>query len=179
MSRIGKMPIKVPKGVKIAMSGADLKIEGPIGKMSIKIPAEVKTRLEGETLHVDRASEERRERSFHGLFRTLISNAVTGVSTGFKRELEINGVGYRAAVQGQMLNLSMGFSHPVEFKIPAGIKVEVEKQTKITLTGADKQLIGETAAKIRGVRPPEPYKGKGIKYAEEVVRRKAGKTASK
>lgn len=179
MSRIGKMPIKVPKGVKVAMAGTDLKVEGPVGKMLIKIPVEVKTRLEGDTLHVDRASEERRERSFHGLFRTLISNAVTGVSTGFKRELEINGVGYRAAVQGQVLNLSMGYSHPVEFKIPAGIKVEVDKQTKITLTGADKQLLGETAAKIRGVRPPEPYKGKGIKYAEEVVRRKAGKTASK
>jgi large subunit ribosomal protein L6 len=179
MSRIGKMPIVVPKGVKVAMAGADLKVDGPLGKLTIAIPPEVRTRVEGESLLVERTGEERRHRSFHGLYRTLISNAVTGVSVGFKRELEINGVGYRAAVQGQVLNLAMGYSHPVEFKLPAGVKAEVDKQVRIILTGPDKQVLGETAAKIRGVRPPEPYKGKGIKYAGEVIRRKAGKTAGK
>jgi large subunit ribosomal protein L6 len=179
MSRIGKKPVLVPKGVKVALNGKDLKVEGPVGKLSLALPVEIKVRIEGDTVHVDRAADDRRHRSFHGLYRTLVSNAVFGVSTGFKRELEINGVGYRAAVQGQVLNLSMGYSHPVEFKLPAGVKAEVDKQTRIVLTGADKQVLGETAAKIRSVRPPEPYKGKGIKYAEETVRRKAGKTAAK
>lgn len=179
MSRIGKLPVKIPKGVKVDLKGVDLKVEGPVGKMHLKLPPEVKAKVEGETLLVERTGEEARHRSFHGLYRTLVANAVNGCATGFKRELEINGVGYRAAVQGQVLNLSMGYSHPVEFKLPAGIKAEVDKQTKIVLTGADKALVGEIAAKIRAVRPPEPYKGKGIKYAEETVRRKAGKAAGK
>ncbi len=179
MSRIGKSPIKIGKGVKVDVKGKTVKVEGPVGKMEVVLAEEVNARLEGDTIYVDRRDDERRARSMHGLFRTLVNNAVVGCGEGFKRELEINGVGYRAAAQGQILNLSMGFSHPVEFPIPKGVTVAVDKQTKITLSGADKQLLGETAAKIRAVRPPEPYKGKGIKYAEETVRRKAGKAAGK
>jgi large subunit ribosomal protein L6 len=179
MSRIGKKPIKIPKGVKVDLKGAELKIEGPVGKLHITLPPEIKGKLEGDVLSVEPTGTERRHESFHGLYRTIVNNAVTGVSQGFKRELEINGVGYRAAVQGSVINLSMGYSHPVEFKLPAGIKAEIDKQTRIILSGADRQVLGETAAKIRAIRPPEPYKGKGIKYIEETIRRKAGKTAGK
>jgi large subunit ribosomal protein L6 len=140
------MPIPVPKGVKVDLKGADLKVEGPNGKLQLKIPGEVKARVEGDTILVEPTGDERRHKSFHGLYRTLVNNAVVGVSQGFKRELEINGVGYRAAVQGQVLNLSMGYSHPVEFKLPAGVKAEVDKQTRIILSSADKQLVGEMAA---------------------------------
>ncbi len=178
-SRIGKLPVKVPKGVKVAQSGATLNFEGPIGKMSVTLPAEIAAQIEGDEIKVMPTGETRRHKAFHGLFRTLVNNAAVGCGTGFQRELEINGVGYRAAAQGQTLNLTVGFSHPVEFKLPPTIKVEVDKQTRIILKSADKQLLGEMAAKIRGVRPPEPYKGKGIKYAEETIRRKAGKAAGK
>ena len=179
MSRIGKTPIKIPSGVKVALSGADVKVEGPNGKLAVNLPAEVKAEIDGDELRVLRQGETRRHRAFHGLFRSLVNNAVVGCGTGFKRELEINGVGFRAAVKGETLNLTLGFSHPVDFPIPKGVKAEVEKQTRIILQGADKALVGETAAKIRSLRPPEPYKGKGIKYADEVVKRKAGKAAGK
>lgn len=179
MSRIGKKPVVVPKGVKVALEGTAFKVEGPVGKVTVEIPPQVSVKMQGDTIAVHRQGEERQHRAAHGLVRTLIANAIEGAVKGWKRELEINGVGYRAAVQGQVLNLAMGFSHPVEFKLPPGIKAEVDKQTRITLTGADKALVGETAAKIRAIRPPEPYKGKGIKYVEEVIRRKAGKAAAK
>lgn len=179
MSRIGKSPVTVPAGVKVSMKDAEFTAEGPKGKMSVTIVPEIQVKVDGDTVNVVRLGETRQHRAFHGLFRTLVNNAVVGVSTGFTRILEINGVGYRAAVQGDVLNLSMGFSHPVAFKLPKGIDAAVEKQTRITLSGYDKQVLGETAAKIRAVRPPEPYKGKGIKYAEEVIQRKAGKAAGR
>ncbi len=161
------------------MQGREFRAEGPKGKLALTIPVEIDVKIDGDTVSVTPNGDTRRHRAFHGLMRTLVNNTVVGVSEGFKRELEINGVGYRAAVQGDVLNLNMGFSHPVEFKLPAGIKAEVEKQTRIIITGADKQVVGETAAKIRAVRPPEPYKGKGIKYAEETIQRKAGKAAGR
>jgi len=142
-----------------------------------KIETSASIRLEKDRILVEEPADPKKGKAFHGLTRTLIANMVKGVSQGFERVLEINGVGYRAELQGNALNFSLGYSHPIRFSLPAGVKAEVERQTRITLRGADKNLLGQTAAKIRSLRPPEPYGGKGIKYAEEVIRRKAGKTA--
>lgn len=179
MSRIGKRPIPVPAKVTVTIEGQTVTVKGPKGDLSRTLPAEVEILQEGETVLVNRRNESRAARQRHGLCRTLIANMVEGVSTGFTRKLEIQGVGYRAAVQGRNLNLAMGYSHPVNIEPPEGITFAVEGTTNVTVSGIDKEIVGNTAARIRAVRPPEPYKGKGIRYAGEVVRRKVGKTGGK
>jgi large subunit ribosomal protein L6 len=175
VSRIGKLPITLPSGVKVAVDGDTVRLEGPKGKLQSAIPVGVAVKVDGNVVRVERASDERKMRSLHGLTRKLIANMTQGVSQGFNRILDINGVGYRAEVKGQELHMTLGYSHPVVFPLPAGVSASVERQVIITLSGADRQVVGETAAKIRSLRPPEPYKGKGIKYREEVIQRKAGK----
>ncbi len=177
MSRVGKMPIKVPEKVKVAISADVLKVEGPLGKLEVALDPLISVKNENGVLIVSRKDESIAARSRHGLMRNLIRNAVDGVNQGYKKDLDINGVGFRAEVKGPLLVLTLGYSHPVEFPIPAGIKVAVEKQTHLTITGFAKALVGETAAKIRKLRLPEPYKGKGIKYTEEFIKKKVGKSA--
>jgi len=179
MSRIGKLPIEVPKGVKLAYNDSVLSVQGPNGKLDRIIMSCVKLDISETSITVTRNDENNTTRAAHGLVRTLINNMVTGVTKGFQTNLEINGVGYRAEVKGAQLVLSLGYSHPVNFDIPKGIAIEVEKMTKLTVKGFDKELVGQTAAKIRSFRAPEPYKGKGIKYADETILRKAGKTGKK
>jgi large subunit ribosomal protein L6 len=179
MSRIGKRPIPVPAKVTVTIEGQTVTVKGPKGELSRTLPPEVEILQEGENVLVNRRNESRPARQRHGLCRTLIANMVEGVSTGFTRKLEIQGVGYRAAVQGKILNLAMGFSHPVNIDPPEGITFLVEGTTNVTVSGIDKEIVGNTAARIRAVRPPEPYKGKGIRYAGEIVRRKVGKTGGK
>ena len=177
MSRIGKKAITLPDKVKLNVSGTGaVNVEGPKGKLSWTLPPAIKARVEGTTVQLDRKDETRQVRALHGLSRALLANMVTGVSTGFVKDLEIQGVGFKAAVQGSILNLSLGFSHPINFPIPAGIKVTVTENTKIKIEGADKQVVGQVASDIRSYYPPEPYKGKGVRYAGEHVRRKEGKT---
>ena len=179
MSRIGKKPITFPKNVKISQSAGIVKVEGPKGTLSSKLPEGINMTVSEGNLVVERKSDERIARSYHGLARTLIGNMVTGVSTGFAKNLEISGVGYRAEIDGNTLKLALGFSSPVQYVIPKGIDIKVEKQTSILVSGIDKQLVGRVAAEIRALKKPEPYKGKGIKYAGEHIRRKAGKSAAK
>ncbi|AFZ59305.1 50S ribosomal protein L6 [Anabaena cylindrica FACHB-243] len=176
MSRIGKRPITVPAKVQVAIDGSKVVVKGPKGELSRVLPSNVIVSQEGETLLVTRRDETRTSRQLHGLSRTLVANMVEGVSLGFQRRLEIQGVGYRAQVQGRNLVLNMGYSHQVQIEPPEGIQFAVEGTTNVIVSGYDKEIVGNTAAKVRGVRPPEPYKGKGIRYAGEVVRRKAGKT---
>ena len=177
MSRIGKKPIDLPAKVKlnVAANGA-VDVEGPKGKLSWTLPTEIKGRFDNNRFVLERSNESRQVRALHGLARALVNNMVTGVATGFAKELEIQGVGFKAAVQGKILNLSLGFSHPILFNIPEGIKITVTENTKIKVEGIDRQLVGQVAADIRGYYPPEPYKGKGVRYAGEHVRRKEGKT---
>ncbi|HEY7318961.1 MAG TPA: 50S ribosomal protein L6 [Candidatus Binatia bacterium] len=175
MSRIGKLPITVPSGVKVAVEPNQVRLEGPKGTLTTIIPAGVTVNIEGNILRVKREGEQRHVRALHGLTRKLIANMTQGVSQGFSRVLEINGVGYRAEVKGQEIHITLGFSHPVVFPLPQGVTAAVERQVVVTLSSADRQLLGETAAKLRSLRPPEPYKGKGVKYREEIIRRKAGK----
>lgn len=175
MSRIGKLPVAIPNGVKVAVDDGRVRFEGPKGKLETALPAGIQVKVEDNVVRVERAHDHRKYRALHGLTRKLIANMARGVSQGFSRVLEINGVGYRAEVRGQEIHVTLGFSHPVVFRLPAGVTASVERQTIITLNSADRQLLGETAAKFRSLRPPEPYKGKGIKYREEVIRRKAGK----
>jgi large subunit ribosomal protein L6 len=180
MSRIGKAPIPVPSGVTVTINGADVKVKGPKGELSRTLRPEITIKQEDGKLIVARTSDDRFVRSLHGLTRTLVANMVKGVSEGFSRNLEIVGVGYRAAVEGKKLIMQLGYSHPIEIVPPAGIEVAVDKKaTTITISGADKQVLGDLAADIRSRRPPEVYKGKGIKYQGEVIRRKAGKAAGK
>ena len=175
MSRIGRMPIPLPSGVEVNQEGARLSIHGPLGTLEREIhPEMVIERGEGE-LRVVRPSDEPRHRALHGLTRTLVNNMVVGVTTGFSKVLEISGVGYRAQLQGPKLVLALGYSHPVEIDPPAGISFQVETPTRLAVVGADKELVGQTAAYIRSRRKPEPYKGKGIRYANEQILRKAGK----
>ncbi|MGH6871179.1 MAG: 50S ribosomal protein L6 [Rhizomicrobium sp.] len=175
MSRIGKKPVPLPKGVTASVQGQVVKVKGPKGELSVNLvkDVEVTTGADGVTV-APRAGAEK-GRQMWGLSRTLVNNLVVGVTQGFQQKLEINGVGYRAAVQGKNLNLQLGFSHDVVYPIPAGITITAEKPTALTVAGIDKQLVGQVAAEIRGYRPPEPYKGKGVKYAEEHIRRKEGK----
>ncbi|MFQ5902111.1 MAG: 50S ribosomal protein L6 [Candidatus Binatia bacterium] len=175
MSRIGKMPISIPDGVKVALEGGAIRVEGPKGKLKAEVPSGIQVKVEGSQLRVDRETEEGKVKALHGLTRKLIANMVEGVSRGFSRVLEINGVGYRAEAKGTDLHLTLGYSHPVLFPLPPGVMATVDRQTLLTLHSADKQLLGKVAAMIRALRPPEPYKGKGVKYREEVIRRKAGK----
>ncbi|OUC14709.1 MAG: 50S ribosomal protein L6 [Alkalinema sp. CACIAM 70d] len=179
MSRIGKRPINLPAKVTVTIDGQTITVKGPKGELTRTLVPEVTVTQDGDTLIVARKDDSRVARQRHGLSRTLVANMVEGVSQGFQRKLEIQGVGYRAAVQGQNLNLSMGYSHPVNIVPPAGITFAVENNTNVTVSGIDKEVVGNTAAKIRAVRPPEPYKGKGIRYAGEAVRRKVGKTGGK
>lgn len=176
MSRIGKKPIQIPAGVTVDLAAGCVSVKGPKGALTRSIPETVLVSMDADTLFVAPIESVRRDTAMQGLYRTLISNMVDGVTKGFSKVLEINGVGYRADVKGSMLNLALGFSHPVEYPLPEGITVAVEKQTRLTVSGIDKELVGATAAKIRSFREPEPYKGKGIKYADERILRKAGKT---
>ncbi|KAJ0974738.1 hypothetical protein J5N97_016728 [Dioscorea zingiberensis] len=179
-SRIGKQPIEVPSNVTITLEGQDLKVKGPLGELSRTYPREVKLEREDSgILKVSKALDTRRANQMHGLFRTLTDNMVVGVSKGFEKRLQMVGVGYRAMLEGNDLVLNLGFSHPVRMAIPNGLKVKVEDNTKIVVSGYDKCSIGEFAASIRKWRPPEPYKGKGVRYADEVVRRKEGKAGKK
>lgn len=178
MSRIGRQPITVPAGVNIDIADGRVQVRGPKGELAHTLPTQISVRREDGTLVVERASDERTDRALHGLTRTLVANMVVGVTDGFTRRLEINGVGYRAAAVGNNLVLQLGFSHPVIYPAPEGISFVVQGNA-VTVSGFDKQLVGEVAAQIRRVRPPEPYKGKGVKYAEEVIRRKAGKAGTK
>jgi large subunit ribosomal protein L6 len=175
VSRIGKLPVAIPAGVKIAVEGGAVRLEGPKGKLQASVPSGVDVKVEGNLLRIERQTEDRKIRALHGLTRKLIANMTQGVSQGFTRVLDINGVGYRAEVKGQEIHMTLGYSHPVVFPLPAGVTAAVERQVIITLSSADRQVLGETAAKLRSLRPPEPYKGKGIKYREEVIKRKAGK----
>jgi len=175
MSRIGRKPIAVPAGVKVTIEGRTVSVTGPKGTLSREIPGAVSFALEADVITVTRPDDSKTNRSMHGLCRTLIANMVEGVATGFRTDLEINGVGYRAAKAGNKLTLALGYSHPIEINPPAGITFEVDGQTKVAVLGANKELVGQIAAEIRSLRKPEPYKGKGIKYVNEVIRRKAGK----
>ncbi len=175
MSRIGFAPIPVPSGVQVAISDSTVNVKGPKGELSQRVVGELEVVQQDSVLEVRRNSEEKFHRSLHGLTRTLINNMIVGVTTGFRKDLEIAGVGYRAALEGKTLVLSVGYSHPVRMQPPDGITYVVESPTRLSVQGIDKQAVGEQAAKIRAVRKPEPYKGKGIKYANEVIRRKAGK----
>ncbi len=175
MSRIGKRPVKVPAGVTASVEGQTVKVKGPKGAMELALIDEVIVKMEDGAIKVDPRNQTKRSRQMWGTARTLVSNLVTGVSKGFEEKLEINGVGYRAAVQGKSLNLQLGFSHDVTYPIPQGVTIATPKPTEIVITGTDKQQVGQVAAEIRGWRPPEPYKGKGVKYAGEYIFRKEGK----
>jgi large subunit ribosomal protein L6 len=177
MSRIGKQQIKIPTGVKVTTKGNLFSFEGPKGKLSQALPNGVNAKIEGDHIIVTRDETIEGAPALHGLIRTLLANCVHGVHVGFTKGLEINGVGYRAAVQGQTLNLTLGFSHPVAYQLPVGIAAKVDANTKISISGADKQIVGSVASQIRLLKPVEPYQGKGIRYAGEFVRRKAGKAA--
>ncbi|KAM7274917.1 hypothetical protein ACFE04_016783 [Oxalis oulophora] len=178
-SRIGKLPIEVPSNVTLTMEGQQVKVKGPLGELSLVYPREVLVEREDAILRVRKAVETRRANQMHGLFRTLTDNMVVGVSKGFEKKLILVGVGYRAMVEGNVLVLNLGFSHPVRMTIPEGIKVKVDDNTRITVSGYDKSEIGQFAATVRKWRPPEPYKGKGVKYSDEIVRRKEGKAGKK
>jgi large subunit ribosomal protein L6 len=176
MSRIGKKPVALPKGVKVTVHGAEAVVEGSKGSLRCPIPKGITVNLEADSINLTRANDEAQSRAFHGLTRALINNAVLGVTTGWKKELDIVGVGYKAAMEGNSLRLDLGYSHPINYPAPAGITIGVEKNTHLTITGIDRQLVGQVAADIRKFRKPEPYKGKGVQYTGEVIRRKAGKT---
>lgn len=178
MSRIGRAPIAVPTGATVTIGHARVLVEGAKGKLSIALPPTIAVQLSDNQLKVESKGGEASARALHGLYRALLANMVQGVLNGFSRELEIVGVGYRAQMQGKQLSLSVGFSHPVLISIPEGITVEVPKPTVVIIKGADKQAVGQFAANLRRIAPPEPYKGKGIKYAGETIRRKAGKAAT-
>jgi large subunit ribosomal protein L6 len=175
VSRIGKKPITIPQGVQVDIAGSTIKVKGPKGELSRTVHSEMKVAMENQLITVERPSDEKRHRSLHGLTRSLIANMVEGVTNGFSKTLDITGVGYRAAKQGQNLLLTVGYSHPVELEPLSGTEFEVPIPTRIIVSGIDKQAVGQMAALVRGVREPEPYKGKGIRYEKEIIRRKAGK----
>jgi len=179
MSRIGKLPVNVPAGVTITLDQSSVKVKGPRGELSHKLPAGITVEKNDNVLNVARESEETNHKSLHGLTRSLIANMVDGVTKGYQKQLEITGVGFKAEVKPYGLLLSLGFSHTIEYKAPVGIKLSAPQPTQVLIDGSDKALVGQVAAEIRGLRPPEPYKGKGIKYAGEVIRRKAGKAGGK
>jgi large subunit ribosomal protein L6 len=179
MSRIGKLPIQVPKGVKVSRQEEVLTVEGPKGKLAYKIPGVIDLELGDNTIDVKRGSNQRNERSLHGLVRALVANMVHGVNVGFQKSLEISGVGYRAEVSGNVLKLIVGYSTPIEYAIPNGINIKVDKQVNILVSGVDKEQVGRVSSEIRKIKKPEPYKGKGIKYVGEQIKRKVGKSAAK
>lgn len=179
MSRIGKAPVYFDKAVQVTVNGDAVVVKGGKSSMTVKMRPQIKAKVEDGKIVLTRTNENTDTRAYHGLYRALLQNAVVGVSKGWTRELELNGVGYRANVAGKKLELTLGYSHPISYGIPEGIEIKVDKQTKIIVTGANRDLVGQVAAKIRGFRPPEPYLGKGIKYVDERIRRKAGKSAAK
>jgi large subunit ribosomal protein L6 len=178
MSRKGKLPIALPKGVEVKVSPDEISVKGPKGTLHQKLLPAIQVRIESDVLHVELAEGCEKDGNYHGLYRSLIYNMVEGTTQGFQRELEMVGVGYRAAVQGHLLDLQIGFSHPTKISIPDGVQVKVEKNTAIVITGIDKHKVGHFAAIVRSMRPPEPYQGKGIRYKGEYVRKKAGKSAA-
>jgi large subunit ribosomal protein L6 len=179
MSRIGKLPIPVPKGVTVTVNGQTVQVKGPRGELSRTLHREVGIVLENDVLKVTRPSDEDRHKALHGLSRTLVANMVEGVTKGYQKQLEITGVGYKAEARPYGLQLALGFSHQIEYKAPKGVKLTAPQPTQIVIEGADKEMVGQVAAELRNLRPPEPYKGKGIKYAGEQIRRKAGKAGGK
>jgi large subunit ribosomal protein L6 len=179
MSRIGNAPIKIPKGVKAAHTGQSIKVEGPKGKLSFEVPSPITFTIESDVISFKRPNEQRNVRALHGMARAMTNNMVIGCSEGFKRTLEIVGVGYRASVKGRNVDLTLGFSHPISYPLPDGVNAEVDKEGKLHLSSANKALLGSVAADIRGFRPPEPYKGKGIRYLGEAIIRKEGKARGK
>jgi large subunit ribosomal protein L6 len=179
MSRIGKLPVSIPTGVTVAVDGNTVKVKGPKGELSHRLPAGISVEKTDAALNVKRASDETNHKALHGLTRSLINNMMDGVTKGYRKQLEITGVGYKAEQRPYGLQLALGFSHQIEYKAPAGIKLTAPQPTQIVIDGADKALVGQVAAELRGLRPPEPYKGKGIRYSDEIVRRKAGKTGAK
>lgn len=179
MSRIGKLPIEIPQGVEVTIDGQTITAKGPLGTESVNVREEIIVKKEDNTVVLTRKNEERKTRALHGLSRTLVANAINGVKTGFEKKLELQGVGYRAAMQGTTLNLQLGYSHPINVEPPKGISISVEANTKITIKGSNKQTVGDIAAEIRSKRPPEVYKGKGVRYEGEYVRKKAGKAGKK
>lgn len=176
MSRIGKKPIALPQGVKVDLKDGIVLVEGPKGSLSRPLLEGIQLDMAEGSLQVKRANDTKRVRSYHGLMRTLVANMVDGVSKGFEKKLEIVGIGYRSEMQGNNIVLYLGYSHPINFPLPSGISADIEKQTVVTIKGIDKELVGQVSAKIRDLRRPDPYKGKGVKYAGEVLRKKAGKT---
>ena len=176
MSRIGKQPITIPAKVKVEVKGQKVHVEGPKGKLDWELPGRTAVKIEGTTVLVSRNGEDAQARALHGLSRALLNNMVKGVSDGFMKKLEINGVGFKAAVAGKNITMNLGYSHPINYTIPDQIKVTVDENTKITIEGPDKQLVGKVASELRSYYPPEPYKGKGVKYSDEKIVRKEGKT---
>jgi large subunit ribosomal protein L6 len=179
MSRIGRLPIPIPDGVTVEASERTVTVHGPKGRLTLTAHPAIAVQVKDRQVLCGRSSDEKSAKALHGLTRSLIANMVHGVTQGFEKRLELVGVGYRAAMQGPNLSLALGYAHPIVYPVPAGIRIEVKDQTQLTVRGVDKQLVGAVAAKLRSFRPPEPYKGKGIKYAEERIRRKAGKTGAK
>ncbi|MFN0158520.1 MAG: 50S ribosomal protein L6 [Bacteroidota bacterium] len=178
MSRVGRKPVAIVTGVKVQQSGQDIKVTGPKGELSASIHPDISIEVKDNQVLVSRHSDVKQYRALHGLWRALIQNMIKGVTEGYSRKMELVGVGYRAELKGKKLQLLLGYSHPILFQPPDGVKIEVPVQTNITVSGIDKQLVGQVAAKIRSFRPPEPYKGKGVKYEGEYIRRKAGKAAA-
>ncbi|HTI65543.1 MAG TPA: 50S ribosomal protein L6 [Gemmatimonadaceae bacterium] len=179
MSRIGKLPVPIPSGVTVTVEANSVKVKGPKGELTHRLPSGISADKSDNTVNVKRASDETNHKALHGLTRSLIANMIEGVTKGYQKQLEITGVGYKAEVRPYGLQLALGFSHSIEFKAPAGIKLTAPQPTQIVIDGADKAVVGQVAAELRGLRPPEPYKGKGIRYAGEVIRRKAGKAGGK
>jgi large subunit ribosomal protein L6 len=179
MSRIGKLPVSIPNGVTVTVDGNTVKVKGPKGELTHRVPEGISVDKADTTVNVKRASDETNHKSLHGLTRSLIANMMEGVTKGYQKQLEITGVGYKAEVRPYGLQLALGFSHSIEFRAPAGIKLSAPQPTQIVIDGPDKAVVGQVAAELRGLRPPEPYKGKGIRYAGEIIRRKAGKAGGK
>ena len=179
MSRIGKKPIAIPKGVQVAVKNGHVEVQGPKGKLGLTVHSLCSVQVADGNIVVSRAGDHRTAKALHGLTRALLANMVRGVTEGFEKKLEIQGIGYRVQLAGRTLTFNLGYSHPIVFPLPEGVQAEVDKQTLITLRGVDKYLVGQAAAQIRALRPPDSYKGKGVRYADEVVRKKAGKTGAK
>jgi len=179
MSRIGRLPIQIEPGVNISIDARTVSVQGPKGSLSQELPRGIDIAIEGQTINVTRSDDSKPQRALHGLTRALLANAVHGVSKGFQKELEIHGVGYRAEMAGRTVKLALGFTHPIEFQIPDGIDIAVDKNTRLTVTGYDRQKVGQVAADLRAMRPPDVYKLKGVRYVNERLRKKAGKTAAK
>ena len=179
MSRIGRLPVPIASGVNVVVSGRTVTVKGPKGSLAQDLPGGIDADVADGKIQVKRRDDSKTQRALHGLTRALLNNAVVGVTTGFSKDLEIQGVGYRAQLAGTKVSFTLGYTHAIDFPIPAGIQIAVEKQTKLTVTGIDRQQVGQVAAKIRSLRPPDVYKGKGVRYATEVVRKKAGKTGAK